>query len=74
MNLLDIRTILIGFVISDAICAVVIGSVWLQHRRSSPGLGLWTAGFALQTVSILLIALGGPSRMYGYKFGPTVRA
>ena len=74
MNLLDIRTTLIGFVISDAICALVIGSLWLQHRVRSSGPGLWTAGFALQTVSLLLIALRGPSRMYGYKFGPAVRA
>ncbi|RIE17595.1 hypothetical protein [Candidatus Cryosericum septentrionale] len=44
MNLLDICTILIGAVVSDAICALVIGAVWLQYRRSSSGLGLWTAG------------------------------
>lgn len=36
MNLLDIRTILIGGVINDAICALVIGSVWLQHQRRTP--------------------------------------
>jgi len=64
----------IGGVVSDAICALVIGMVWLQHRRSSPGLGLWTAGFALQTVSLLLIALRGPGLVYGYKAGPAARA
>jgi len=59
LNLLDIRTILIGFVASDLICTLVIGSLWLQHRRQSPELWLWTADFALQTVAILLIALRG---------------
>ncbi|MCX6086109.1 MAG: hypothetical protein NTX94_06710, partial [Caldiserica bacterium] len=59
MNLLDIRTILIGFVASDLICTLVISSLWLQHRRQSPELWLWTADFALQTVAILLIALRG---------------
>ncbi|MCX6086095.1 MAG: PAS domain-containing protein [Caldiserica bacterium] len=59
MNLLDIRTILIGFVASDIICTLVISSLWLQHRRQSPELWLWTADFALQTVAILLIALRG---------------
>jgi hypothetical protein len=39
LNLLDICTILIGAVVSDAICALVISMVWLQHRRNSPGLG-----------------------------------
>ena len=62
----------IGGVVSDAICALVIGMVWLQHRRSSPGLGLWTVGFSPQTVSVLLIAQRGPSQMYGYEFGPVV--
>ena len=54
MSLLDIRTILIGAVVSDAICALVIGMVWLQHRRSSPGLGRWMAGFTLQRWRALL--------------------
>jgi len=74
MNLLDIRTILIGGVISDPICALVIGIVWLQHRRNSLGLGLWTAGFALQTVSVILLALRGSSRIYRHKFWSAVRA
>ncbi len=59
MNLLDIRTILIGFVASDIICTLVISSLWLQYRRQTPELWLWTADFALQTVAILLIALRG---------------
>jgi two-component system cell cycle sensor histidine kinase/response regulator CckA len=59
LNLLDIRTILIGFVASDLICTLVITSLWLQHRRQSPELWLWTADFALQTVAILLIAVRG---------------
>jgi PAS domain S-box-containing protein len=59
LNLLDIRTILLGFVASDLVCTLVISSLWLQHRRQSPELWLWTADFALQTVAILLIALRG---------------
>lgn len=59
MNVLDIRTILIGFVVSDFICATVIGSLWLQQRGNFPGLFLWVVNFILQTVSLLLIALRG---------------
>jgi two-component system cell cycle sensor histidine kinase/response regulator CckA len=33
--------------------------LWLQHRRRLAGLGLWVAGFSLQTVSVLLLALRG---------------
>ncbi|MFZ2413834.1 MAG: PAS domain S-box protein [Candidatus Cryosericum sp.] len=59
MNILDIRTILIGFLANYVICTLVIASLWLQHYRHSPGLGLWTAGFALETLSVLLITLRG---------------
>ena len=71
---MEIRTILIGVAVSYVICALVIGSLWLQHRVRSSGPGLWTAGFALQTVSVLLIALRGPGLVYGFKAGPAVRA
>jgi len=67
VNLLEIRTILIGVAVSYVICALVIGSVWLQHRRRSPRLGLWT-------VSVLLLALRGSSRIYRHKFWSAVRA
>jgi len=59
MNILDIRTILIGFVVSDVICALVVGYLWFQHRRKFPGLHLWAADFIMQIVSIILIALRG---------------
>ncbi|PKL76787.1 MAG: hypothetical protein CVV27_08515, partial [Candidatus Melainabacteria bacterium HGW-Melainabacteria-1] len=59
MNFLDIRTILIGFVLSDIVCVFVLVSLWFHDRRKFPGLSLWAAGFALQTASILLIALRG---------------
>ena|GEM_PF-2966528 len=59
MNFLDIRTILIGFVLSDIVCVIVLASLWFHDRGKFPGLSLWAAGFALQTASILLIALRG---------------
>jgi hypothetical protein len=67
MNLLEIHTTLIGGVISDAICTLVIGSVWLQHRRRFPRLDLWT-------VSVIILALRGSSRIYRHKFWSAVRA
>ena len=59
MNFLDIRTILIGFVLSDIVCALVIVSLWLHDRGKFAGISLWVANFTLQTVSILLVALRG---------------
>jgi len=59
MNPLDIRTILFSYVISSAICAAVITSLWLQNRRRWPELGFWLADFGLQFLAIGLIALRG---------------
>jgi hypothetical protein len=74
LTLLDIRTILIGFVISDAICVLVIGSLWLWYHRRSPELGHWTARFTLQMASVIPIVLRGPSRRNAYGFRSSVQA
>jgi len=70
MNLLDMRTVLLSYIISSAICALVIGSLWAQNRRRSPELGFWLAGFVIQFLAVLLIALsrvlpGVVSILYG---------
>lgn len=57
MNFIDMRTVILGYIISNAICAVVIGSLWLQGRRRFAGLGLWLADFVMQFVALLLVAL-----------------
>ncbi|MBI5565653.1 MAG: PAS domain S-box protein [Chloroflexi bacterium] len=57
--MLDIRTVLVSSVITSAICAMVVASLWRQNRRRSPELGYWLADFVLQFLSILLIALRG---------------
>jgi len=67
VNLLGIGTILTGVAVSYAICAWVIGSVRRQHRRRFPRLDLWT-------VSVILLALRGSSRIYRHKFWSAVRA
>lgn len=58
-TILDIRTILIGFVVSDVICALVIGFLWRNHGRKFPGLSFWALDYALQVLSILLLSLRG---------------
>jgi PAS domain S-box-containing protein len=59
MNILDLRTVLISYVISNAICAIVMSSLWVQYQRRSPGLGFWLADFIMQFLAVLLIALRG---------------
>jgi PAS domain S-box-containing protein len=59
MNLLDMRTVLLGNVVSNAICAAVMIALWLMNRRRSAGLGLWAADYFMQLVAVLLLALRG---------------
>ena len=59
MIALDIRTEFLSQIISSALCAGVMGVLWLQNRRQLVGLGFWLANFIMQFVAILLIALRG---------------
>jgi PAS domain S-box-containing protein len=56
---LDVRTVFTGYMISSALCAAVITSLWIQHRRHSRGLGLWVLHFWMQFVALALIILRG---------------
>jgi diguanylate cyclase (GGDEF)-like protein len=57
--MLDFRTILFSYVISNALCAIVIGMLWRQSRRRFEGLDLWFADFVMHFVALLLVALRG---------------
>jgi PAS domain S-box-containing protein len=57
MNILDIRTVLISYFISNAICAVVMLYLWRNNRKRSPEIGYWLADFILQFLAIFLILL-----------------
>jgi signal transduction histidine kinase len=59
MNILDLRTVLFSYVISDAICAIVMSSLWHQYHRRSPALDFWLADFIVQLLAVLLIVLRG---------------
>ncbi|MBN1992758.1 MAG: hypothetical protein JW953_08620, partial [Anaerolineae bacterium] len=59
MNLFDMKTVIFSFIISNAICAVVITLLWLQNRRRFAGLGFWLAGFGLQFAATVLVILRG---------------
>ena len=59
MNILDIRTVLFSYSISNAICIAVIAPLWNRNRGRTSGLGFWLADFVMQFLAILLIALRG---------------
>lgn len=59
MYILDFRTVFTGHLISTALCALVITSLWLKNRQHSVGLGLWALHFWMQFVALALILLRG---------------
>ena len=50
---------MLSYILSNAICAVVIISLWVWNRRRSAGLGFWVADFVMQFCAVLLIGLRG---------------
>lgn len=59
MNLFDIRTIIFSHIITNAICLVVMVSLWRRNHDRFAGLGFWAVNFVMQFTAILLIALRG---------------
>lgn len=53
---LDIRTVIVGNVIVDAVSLAVMLQLWRHNRGRYAGLGLWVADWALQLVGVVLIA------------------
>jgi diguanylate cyclase (GGDEF)-like protein/PAS domain S-box-containing protein len=59
LNILDMRTILFSYIISNAVCMSAMAYLWLQNRRQITGLGYWLADFILQFTAVLLVGLRG---------------
>jgi len=59
MNLIDMKTVIFSYLVSNVLGTGVVTLLWLQNRQRFAGLGLWLADFAMQTVALLLIALRG---------------
>lgn len=59
MHSLDLQTVVIGGVLVNAICTMVMAALWRQNRTHFAGLSLWALDFLLQTTGLVLILLRG---------------
>ncbi len=59
MILLDMRTIIFSYVLTDIVCLVVIVLLWRQNRKRFEGTIFWMFDFAFQTAALFLIVLRG---------------
>src|SRR5271157_2158252 len=59
MNILDIRTVMLSQLVTDAVCTGVLTFLWLQNRKRHAGTFFWVIDFIFQTTAALLILLRG---------------
>lgn len=59
MNILDMRSVLLVYMISNAISVGVMASLWVQDHSRTAGLKHWVGGFVLMLAAIVLVALRG---------------
>jgi hypothetical protein len=57
--MLDMKTVIFSYIISNIICVIVIASLWIYNRRRFMGLGFWLADFAMQFAAVVLASLRG---------------
>ncbi|MBI5952848.1 MAG: PAS domain S-box protein [Chloroflexi bacterium] len=51
------RTVIFSYIISNAICTMVVLSLYLQNRKRFKGLGFWLADFVMQFIVMVLVIL-----------------
>lgn len=59
MITLEMRTVLLNYAISNAICLGIVFSLWRKHRHCSPAFHFWLGSFTLQFFSMLMFSLRG---------------
>ena len=59
MITLEMRTILLSYTISNAICVGIVFSLWRKHRHRSPAFNFWLGSFTLQFFGMLMFSLRG---------------
>jgi hypothetical protein len=57
--MIDIRTVIFSYAMSNAICMIVMAFLWIRNRRHFAGLGFWLADFVIHFFAILLAASRG---------------
>ncbi|MCX8044912.1 MAG: hypothetical protein N3B18_12405, partial [Desulfobacterota bacterium] len=59
MNMLDIRTIMIIFVLCTIVCSVIMAFLWRDNRCRFQGIGFWLVDFIMHVGATMIISLRG---------------
>jgi len=57
--LLDMKTIIFSYVLTDIVCMLVIVLLWRQNRKRLAGSAFWVFNYAFQITALFLILLRG---------------
>ncbi len=57
--MIDIRTIMISYIITNLVCASLMVSLWLQNRKHVAGIGFWLGHYVVACATVLLLVLRG---------------
>ena len=53
---LDLRTVLLGYTLSNLVCSIVLYNLWRQNHNRYKGLGLFFANYVLNFMGMLLLS------------------
>jgi hypothetical protein len=59
INILDMRTLLLGNIVSVLICVIFMAILWRHSHHRFPATVFWLRSFAMQLLALLLIILRG---------------
>jgi diguanylate cyclase (GGDEF)-like protein len=58
-SFLDMKTVLVGYVIVSVLCLAVVMPLWRSNHKRRPEVDFWLADYVLQFLALLLLALRG---------------
>ncbi|MCX5826027.1 MAG: PAS domain S-box protein [Deltaproteobacteria bacterium] len=59
MNLLDMRTIVLSYMVTNIVCVWFVVLLWRQNRNRFAGTAFWVVDFVFQAAALFLVALRG---------------
>lgn len=55
----DVKTVMLSYFMTNALCTGVTFLIWLQYRRHFSGIGQWLSSCMLQTAALLMLTMRG---------------
>ena len=57
--MIDMRTIILSYAITNIVCASLMALLWMQNRKRFAGIGFWLGNYVAICAAVVLLALRG---------------